>query len=153
MRYVNENHVTLLQPLIFHLQIIALHFAVNLAPGFDTGFFGVGPQFYMACFNFKVTGDGTSTPKGVTFPGGYTPEEPGFRYDVSANSTNSSVPYPPVGPALYKSARSVSLAPKDRVVVSPTGNGSAADTAYFNNQYQILLAQGNVTSFFDSIGG
>jgi lytic cellulose monooxygenase (C1-hydroxylating) len=36
-----------------------------------------GPQFYTHCFNLEISGNGTATPPGVTFPGGYGKNEPG----------------------------------------------------------------------------
>lgn len=29
------------------------------------------PQFYTHCFNIEISGEGTATPSGVKFPGGY----------------------------------------------------------------------------------
>lgn len=127
-------------------QIIALHFAVSTTPGFEWS--PIGPQFYLTCFNFKITGDGEATPKGEKFPGAYKVNEPGFHFDLKSNET-----YPTVGPALYKSGYSIDLEPKERVVISPTGQGEEADTAYYNAQYNVLAQQGAMTSYFDSIGG
>jgi hypothetical protein len=110
--------------------------------------FPIGPQFYMHCFNFKVTGTGTATPKGVKFPGAYHPDDPGLHYDLKSNAS-----YPTLGPALYKSSFDAQLEPKQRLVVSPTGQGADADTAYYLAQYQALVQQGVVTSYFDAIGG
>jgi len=89
----------------------------------------VGPQFYMTCFNFKVTGTGNATPKGVKFPGAYNKADPGLHFDV-----NSTDPYPPVGPPVYQSTYDVTLEPKEHTIISPTGQGEAADTAYFERQ-------------------
>ena len=87
----------------------------------------------MTCFNFKITGDGTATPKGVKFPGGYKINEPGLHWDV-----NSTAAYPPVGPAVYKSAYDVRLEPKPQTVISPTGNGADADATYYGWQNTAL---------------
>ncbi|KAI0018983.1 glycosyl hydrolase family 61-domain-containing protein [Xylariomycetidae sp. FL0641] len=130
-------------------EIIALHFAVRAPPGFDSGFFPLGPQFYMTCFNFKVTGDGDATPPGAKFPGAYSLDEPGFHFDVSLNMTQ----YPTVGPAVYKSKTAAHLEPRARRVVSPTGKNKTADDDYYQRQYKALELQGNITSYFDSIGG
>jgi hypothetical protein len=128
-------------------QIIALHFALSTPKGFEL--FPIGPQFYMTCFNFKVTGDGNATPKGTKFPGAYHLDEPGFHYDVA----NSHEAYPTVGPTLYKSQFNANLEPKEHVVISPTGQGKEADDAYYNAQYKVLAQQGAVVAYFDSIGG
>lgn len=42
-----------------------------------------GAQFYPNCVQIEVTGDGTvELPKGVSFPGAYSYEDPGVVYDV-----------------------------------------------------------------------
>lgn len=128
-------------------QIMALHFAQSTPPAFEG--LPVGPQFYMTCFNFKVTGNGTAAPKGAKFPGAYSASEPGLHFDVKSNATS----FPPVGPAVYRSKYDVILEPKEHVVVSPTGQGNASDATYYQNQYNALQQQGAITSYFDSIGG
>jgi hypothetical protein len=105
------------------VQLIALHFSVSTTPGFEWS--PIGPQFYMSCFNFKVTGDGTAELKGLPFPGGYNlQKEPGLTYYLSSDK-----PFIPIGLPRYKSATTVRLKPKELVVVSPTGN-KTADEAY-----------------------
>ena len=83
----------------------------------------------MTCFNVKVTGSGNATPQGVSFPGAYRKTDAGLRWDV-----NSTEPYPTLGPSLHKSAYDVKLEPKQRTIISPTGEGEAADQAYFERQ-------------------
>jgi cellulase len=39
-----------------------------------------GPEFYLHCFNIEVTGNGTVTPEGNTFPGTYKPTDPGLSF-------------------------------------------------------------------------
>jgi lytic cellulose monooxygenase (C1-hydroxylating) len=39
-----------------------------------------GPEFYLHCVNIDVTGSGTATPEGVTFPGAYKPGEKGLTF-------------------------------------------------------------------------
>ncbi|KAK4445314.1 glycosyl hydrolase family 61-domain-containing protein [Podospora aff. communis PSN243] len=127
-------------------ELMALHFAVSTTPGFEWS--PIGPQFYMACFNFKVTGDGTATPKGVTFPGGYSLEkDPGLTFNLSSDAA-----FTPIGPALHKSEKTVELKPKELVVISPTGN-ETTDATYYTTQEQVLVAQAAMTEYFDSIGG
>jgi lytic cellulose monooxygenase (C1-hydroxylating) len=42
-----------------------------------------GAQFYPDCVQLEVTGDGTvELPKGVSFPGAYSYDDPGVVYDV-----------------------------------------------------------------------
>lgn len=125
---------------------MALHFAVSTTPGFEWS--PIGPQFYMACFNVKVIGDGTAAPKGLPFPGGYSLEkDPGLTYNLSSDK-----PFTPVGLPLHKSATTVQLKPKDLVVISPTGN-ETADVSYYKTQNQVLASQAAMTEYFDSIGG
>jgi hypothetical protein len=112
--------------------------------------FSIGPQFYMGCFNFKVTGDGTATPKGAKFPGAYDMDAPGLNWDL-----NSTDPYPLEGrgPPVHRSGLEADLEPRERVVVGPTGQGEEADQAYYLQQERALRQQGATTSYFDSIGG
>jgi len=43
-----------------------------------------GAQFYPNCIQLEVEGDGTvELPKGVSFPGAYSYEDPGVVYDVN----------------------------------------------------------------------
>ncbi|KAL2257294.1 hypothetical protein VTK26DRAFT_373 [Humicola hyalothermophila] len=130
---------------IIRQEIIALHFAVRTTPGFEWS--PIGPQFYMTCFNFNITGDGTATPQGYKFPGAYDKADPALNWDLE-----STEPYPMAGPKLYVSAYDVELEPKPAEVVSPTGN-EATDEEYYQAQYEALVRQGGVTSYFDSIGG
>jgi hypothetical protein len=108
----------------------------------------VGPQFYPRCFNLRVTGSGTATPQGTTFPGAYHANDPGLSFDVYSNDTN----YPPIGPPVYKSKTSVTLQSKDITVVSPTGN-TTADIDYYKAQKAALDFQVTNSAYFDSIGG
>ena len=126
-------------------QIIALHFALSTTPNF--AFTPIGPQFYMTCFNFNVTGSGTATPKGAKFPGAYDMADPALNWDL-----NSTAPYPLAGPKVYTSAYAANLEPNKLVTISPTLDADG-DVKYYDAQYKALEAQGGVTSYFDSIGG
>jgi hypothetical protein len=136
---------------ILRQELIALHFALRVPPALQS-FNRVGPQFYPHCVNLKVTGSGTATPAGVKFPGGYNANDPGLKYDVYANNT-PALPFPPLGPAVYKSATTLHLDPKPLVQISPTGQGADQDAAYFAKQNQVLAAQATTVEYFDSIGG
>jgi cellulase len=50
-----------------------------------------GPQFYTHCFNVEVLGDGTVTPPGVKFPGGYKANEPGVTARLYGNTGENYV--------------------------------------------------------------
>ena len=117
--------------------------------------FDIGPQFYMTCFNFNITGDGTVVPKGEKFPGAYKADEPGFHVDIY--DEKDTKPYPPVGPPLYKQPGTTNgvVAPsnKGRVVISPTGQGPEADAAYYKMQNLAIARQQAIDASLDAIGG
>jgi hypothetical protein len=49
-----------------------------------------GAQFYPNCVQLEVEGDGTvQLPKGVSFPGAYSYDDPGVVYDVNSSPTSS----------------------------------------------------------------
>jgi hypothetical protein len=102
----------------------------------------------MTCFNFKVTGDGKATPKGVKFPGAYNKNDAGLHFDVDSHDT-----YPTLGPRVYKSTYDVKLEPKERTIISPTGEGEEADAAYYGRQAEELKRLGALISYIVSIGG
>jgi len=105
----------------------------------------------MHCFNFNITGGGSATPKGATFPGAYTADAPGLHWDIF---TPTNKTFPPVGPALYKPiGPKPILEARRHVVISPTGGNATADDAYYKVQNQVLAEQVSITQFFDAIGG
>jgi hypothetical protein len=75
---------------VLRTELMSLHYATR-----------TGPQFYTHCFNVEISGDGTATPAGVKFPGGYTSSDPYLRfplYDASGKENNwegYKVPGPP----------------------------------------------------------
>ncbi|KAL1839512.1 hypothetical protein VTJ49DRAFT_1450 [Mycothermus thermophilus] len=127
-------------------EIIALHFAVRVPPNF-AAFTPIGPQFYMTCFAFNITGDGTATPQGYKFPGAYKDDDPALHWDLELGE-----PYPMAGPKIYVPEYDVQLEPKPEVIISPTNNATA-DEEYWKAQADALAAQAATTEFFDSIGG
>ncbi|KAK4446703.1 glycosyl hydrolase family 61-domain-containing protein [Podospora aff. communis PSN243] len=129
-------------------EIAALHFSLGTAPGFEL--LPVAAQFYMTCFNVRVTEGGDATPKGVKFPGAYKADEKGMRFDVKGGDGRG---YTPLGPEVYWSEYDVEMEEKEVKVVSPTGQGEAADEAYWNAQKVFLERQGGIVAYFDSIGG
>jgi hypothetical protein len=132
---------------LFGLKIIALHFTQATTPGF--AFAGVGPQFYLTCYNFEISGNGTATPSGRTFPGAYKKDEPGLWFDV-LHSTDT---YPGLSPPLYKSAYNADLKPNKFVILSPTGLGDAADQKYYAAQNESLAFQVQINTYIDANGG
>jgi cellulase len=61
---------------ILRTEIVALHSNQPPPP------LKPSPQFFTYCFNLKIEGDGTATPEGVTFPGGYNITDPGIKFDL-----------------------------------------------------------------------
>lgn len=55
------------------------------------------PQPYVSCFQVKVTGGGSATPSGVSFPGAYKISDPLFTKAIY----DSSFKYVSPGPAVY----------------------------------------------------
>ncbi|OCL08623.1 lytic polysaccharide monooxygenase [Glonium stellatum] len=68
-------------------EAIALHTASS------TG----GAQFYMSCFQINVTGGGSATPSGVSFPGAYKASDPG----ILINIYQTPITYKAPGPAVW----------------------------------------------------
>ncbi|KAL8381860.1 hypothetical protein RB595_005891 [Gaeumannomyces hyphopodioides] len=56
-----------------------------------------GAQFYMTCYQIRVTGSGSATPAGVTFPGAYSAADPGILVNIHNGLTSYTIP----GPAVY----------------------------------------------------
>ncbi|KEZ40549.1 hypothetical protein SAPIO_CDS8458 [Scedosporium apiospermum] len=56
-----------------------------------------GAQFYMSCYQLRVSGGGGSTPAGVSFPGAYSSSDPGIKIDIWASDlSNYEIPGPSV---------------------------------------------------------
>lgn len=55
-----------------------------------------GAQFYISCYQLRVTGGGSANPSGVSFPGAYSPTDPGILFNLYNNPTSYTVPGPPV---------------------------------------------------------
>jgi hypothetical protein len=69
-----------------------------------------GPEFYIGCINIEVTGDGTITPEGETFPGWYNPTDPGLNF----------VPYYGDGSGVEHNSKYVSTLPSYNPNLSDT---------------------------------
>jgi cellulase len=72
---------------LIRAEVIALHVASSEG----------GAQFYMSCFQVKVTGGSGSVPSGVSFPGAYSSKDPGILYALWSNDPAN---YPIPGPAV-----------------------------------------------------
>jgi len=72
---------------LIRAEVIALHAASPSG----------GAQFYMSCYQIKVTGGGSANPAGVRFPGAYSNSDPGIGLTIHTDLSNYVVP----GPAVY----------------------------------------------------
>ncbi|PKS07379.1 hypothetical protein jhhlp_005981 [Lomentospora prolificans] len=56
-----------------------------------------GAQFYMSCYQLRVSGGGGSAPAGVSFPGAYSASDPGIKIDIySSDLSTYQIPGPAV---------------------------------------------------------
>jgi len=67
-------------------EAIALHAAGSIG----------GPQFDMSCSQINLTGSGTKTPAGVSFPGAYSTNDPGILINIYNTLTGYTIPGLPV---------------------------------------------------------
>lgn len=61
---------------ILRTELVALHSNNVTIKGIG------GPQFFTHCFNVEIKSDGTATPDGVRFPGGYKRDDPGVDFNL-----------------------------------------------------------------------
>jgi cellulase len=81
-KLMNENNVRTMKlpsdikpgTYVVRHEILALHYAFRGNEKTKTS----GAQFYPICLKLKVLGDGTASPPGVKFPGGYLWNDPGI---------------------------------------------------------------------------
>ncbi|KAG8697666.1 hypothetical protein FRC09_007722 [Ceratobasidium sp. 395] len=71
---------------LIRAEVIALHVAGSVG----------GAQFYMSCYQTKVTGGGSASPATVHFPGAYSATDPGILFDIYGSYTSYTIPGPPV---------------------------------------------------------
>jgi len=121
-------------------EVLSLHFA---SPHSNYKYYGiVAPQFYPSCYNIRVTGNGTTTPAGVSFPGAYVSKDPAFVFDIYLNKTD----YPIAGPTIYRPRGPAPLLEKNSLrIISPMGD-PVKDAAY-------KKAMESDQAFFDQVGG
>jgi hypothetical protein len=65
---------------ILRHELLALHDAKRSYNGFSQS----GAQAFPVCYNVEITGPGTVTPAGKTFPGMYAKNDPGIKIDLDA---------------------------------------------------------------------
>jgi len=71
---------------LLRAEAIALHAASGLG----------GAQFYMTCYQITVTGGGSSSPAGVSFPGAYKATDPGIQINIYQSLSSYIAPGPAV---------------------------------------------------------
>ncbi|ORY00969.1 glycosyl hydrolase family 61-domain-containing protein [Clohesyomyces aquaticus] len=94
---------------LLRAEALALHAASS--PG--------GAQFYITCFQVTVTGSGTLSPSGVTFPGAYKASDPGIQINIYQALSTYVAPGPDV-----ISGGIVAVAGKAGSAVTGTGGSS-----------------------------
>jgi hypothetical protein len=122
------------------------------------------PQFYVHCYSIVITGDGTSTPPGVKFPGAYPKKDPGVTFILGNTARYPSYVSPPTfgftaakdlrpvpGPPVYKGQYKSPIGPQ----VKPTAEQLGTFPAPFESKYRSAIAKWNVWSdkaveFFDT---
>jgi len=72
---------------LLRAEVIALHVAGSVG----------GAQFYVSCYQLKITGSGSATPATVKFPGAYSATDPGILFNIYGSYTSYTIP----GPAVY----------------------------------------------------
>jgi cellulase len=71
---------------LLRAEAIALHAASGVG----------GAQFYVTCYQITVTGGGSSSPAGVSFPGAYKAADPGIEINIYQNLASYVAPGPAV---------------------------------------------------------
>ncbi|KIJ49722.1 lytic polysaccharide monooxygenase [Sphaerobolus stellatus SS14] len=76
---------------LLRAEVIALHTVSSAG----------GAQFYMSCFQLKVSGNGTATPATVKIPGAYNAQDPGILINIHQQLNTYVIPGPtPYGQAV-----------------------------------------------------
>ncbi|KAF1838319.1 hypothetical protein BDW02DRAFT_542095 [Decorospora gaudefroyi] len=98
---------------LLRAEAIALHAASGAA----------GAQFYITCYQITVTGGGSLTPAGVSFPGAYKAADPGIQINIYQNLASYVSP----GPAVIAGGTKA-VAGKAGSVVTATGGAAVPPT-------------------------
>jgi hypothetical protein len=136
---------------VLKTELLALHGNSAILPASMSG-----PQFYTHCFTIDITGQGTATPAGVKFPGGYKQEEPGVAFPLFAlgGKPNTWERYIIPGPPLYKAKYEAPVGPapvvsdKDRGLFPPVFQAKYDDYKRRQDEHAT-----NANSFFNKDNG
>ncbi|KAG8912185.1 hypothetical protein FRC01_005249, partial [Tulasnella sp. 417] len=99
---------------LLRAEVIALHVA------FGSG----GAQHYMSCYQLTVTGSGSASPAGVSFPGAYGLSDPGILFTLYTSFTTYTIP----GPTVYTPGSSPSTTTKASSSTTTTTRTSSSST-------------------------
>jgi hypothetical protein len=130
-------------------ELTALHFATGTSNYKYFGGVVPAPQFYISCYSLNITGGGSATPKGETFPGAYKANDPGLVVNIFNKMDGYTIPGPPVYRA---TGPKPVLKENPLVVVSPTGDPEE-DKKYNQRVLTAVGMLGATGKFFNSIGG
>ncbi|KAG9020148.1 hypothetical protein FS837_008560, partial [Tulasnella sp. UAMH 9824] len=96
---------------LLRAEVIALHVAYGIG----------GAQHYMSCYQLKITGGGSASPSGVSFPGAYSLNDPGILFTLYTSFTTYTIP----GPTVYTPGGS---SPTTTTKTSSTTSKSSSST-------------------------
>jgi len=112
---------------LLRAEVIALHVASSSG----------GAQFYMSCYQINVTGGGSTSPAGVSFPGAYSASDPGILINIYQQLNSYVIPgpspygttSPTVAATAWPTAATWNTAGQPSTVPHTVPGGSAATTA------------------------
>jgi cellulase len=84
-----------------------------------------GAQFYPMCANLVVSGSGSASPEGVSFPGAYSASDPGILVDIYNGISTYTIP----GPTVYTAGGSTAATTAAAAADASTTTAAAATTA------------------------
>ncbi|KAF1950364.1 hypothetical protein CC80DRAFT_554357 [Byssothecium circinans] len=84
-----------------------------------------GAQFYMSCYQLTVTGSGTATPEGVSFPGAYKAADPGIQINIYQPLSTYVAP----GPAVIAGGTEATAGKAPGGAAATGGSGPGATSA------------------------
>ncbi|KAK7518579.1 glycoside hydrolase family 61 protein [Phyllosticta citriasiana] len=88
-----------------------------------------GAQFYMSCYQVKVTGGGSATPTGVKFPGAYKASDPGILINIYSTPLTYTAPGPDIWSGAAAADRASSAAAATSTAASAAATTAAASSA------------------------
>ncbi|KAF2125715.1 carbohydrate-binding module family 1 protein [Dothidotthia symphoricarpi CBS 119687] len=104
-----------------------------------------GAQHYVTCYQLTVTGSGSATPAGVTFPEAYTKTGPGLGFSIHADLSS----YPMPGPDLISSGTEAvpQLLTFGEITGVPAATGGASKSAASTSATKAAVSTAAPVSF------